>query len=276
MSAEMSAEIGGNTGTHTDALHLVRIPLRIDALARWAGERGWGGGRRGEAFDEGRALHHLLAEAFGPGAAHCFRFLVAPGGSAGSLYLYSEQNAESLREAAESCAWPEHLGVFPLSRLESRAMPLAWRAGQHLGFDLRVRPVRRLLRDLETPRGRMARGAEVDAFLAEALRRHPGEPGGMAGEGRTREAVYLDWLEERLGGAAELKRSVSRLARFRRTCVLRGRSGPEGPDATIHGTLRVSDPDGFAELLRRGIGRHRAYGYGMLLLRPAGRPAPVR
>ena len=162
------------------------------------------------------------------------------------------------------------------SRLESRPMPRAWRAGQRLGFDFRVRPVRRLLRDLETSRGRMARGADVDAFLAEALRRHPGEPGGMAGEGRTREAVYLDWLAERPGGAVELDRAGRRLAQFRRTGVLRGRSGLEGPEATIHGTLRVSDPDGFAELLRRGIGRHRTYGYGMLLLRPAGRPAPVR
>ena len=43
------------------------------------------------------------------------------------------------------------------------------------------------------------------------------------------------------------------------------------PDATIHGTLRVSDPDRFAEALRRGVGRHRTYGYGMVLLRP-----PVR
>ena len=80
----------------------------------------------------------------------------------------------------------------------------------------------------------------------------------MSGEGRTREAVYLDWLEERLGGAAELDRGGSRLAQFRRTGVLRGRSGLEGPDATIHGTLCVSDPDGFAGLLRRGIGRHRS------------------
>ena len=252
----------------------MRILLRTGALGR-LGRRARIG-RRGEASDEGRALHHLLAEAFGPGAAHCFRLLAAPGGSAGSLYLYSPQDAEGLRVTAEICAWPEHLGVLPLSRLESRPMSRAWRAGQRPGFDLRMRPVRRLLRDLETSRGRMARGAEVDAFLAEALRRHPGEPGGMAGEGRTREAVYLDWLAERPGGAVELDRAGRRLAQFRRTGVLRGRSGLEGPEATIHGTLRVSDSDGFAELLRRGIGRRRTYGYGMLLLRPAGRPAPVR
>ena len=157
--------------------------------------------------------------------------------------------------------------------MESRPMPLAWRTGQALGFDLRARPVRRLRRDLDTRRGSMGRGSEVDAFLAEALRRHPGSPDGMANEGRTREAVYLDWLEERLSGVAELDRAGSRLVRFRRGCVLRGRRVVDGPDATIHGTLRVSDPDRFAEALRRGVGRHRTYGYGMVLLRPPARRA---
>jgi len=30
----------------------------------------------------------------------------------------------------------------------------------------------------------------------------------------------------------------------------------------------VRDPTGFAALLARGVGRHRAFGFGMLLLRP--------
>jgi CRISPR system Cascade subunit CasE len=42
-----------------------------------------------------------------------------------------------------------------------------------------------------------------------------------------------------------------------------------GPDATFTGVLQVRDPDAFAGLLARGIGRHRAFGFGMLLLRPA-------
>jgi CRISPR system Cascade subunit CasE len=46
----------------------------------------------------------------------------------------------------------------------------------------------------------------------------------------------------------------------------------EGPDAVMRGNLIVSDPAAFAQLLARGIGRHRAYGFGMLLLRPPGEP----
>ena len=41
-----------------------------------------------------------------------------------------------------------------------------------------------------------------------------------------------------------------------------------GPDVVMQGRLRVSDPQAFAQLLARGVGRHRAFGFGMLLLRP--------
>ena len=37
----------------------------------------------------------------------------------------------------------------------------------------------------------------------------------------------------------------------------------------MQGTLEVIDPTMFAGLVANGVGRHRAYGYGMLLLRPA-------
>jgi CRISPR system Cascade subunit CasE len=42
-----------------------------------------------------------------------------------------------------------------------------------------------------------------------------------------------------------------------------------GPDATFTGLLAVGNPEAFAGLLARGIGRHRAFGFGMLLLRSA-------
>jgi CRISPR system Cascade subunit CasE len=264
-------------------LYLLRAPLDTAALAQWSGDRGWVSGRGGAfAFDEGRALHHLVDELFGPGAFRPFRLLVPPRGRSGSLYAYTQSNATALREAARAHALPEHLKVLALDGLKDKPMPAQWRAGQRLGFDLRVRPVRRLRTDLETAEGRIAKGAEVDAFLLEALRRHPDSGKGMAEEERGREGVYLDWLAERLAPAATLERESSKLARFQRTRVARGESGSngskglEGPDATIHGTLTIGDPAAFADLLARGVGRHRAYGYGMLLLRPPNRPVPER
>ena len=259
------------------ATNLVRVPISMPALARWAGERGWVRRRGGSDFDEGRALHHLVDEVFGPGALRPFRLLVPPRRSSGNLYAYSALDADSLTAAARLHALPDHLRVLSPDLVEGKTMPDDWRAGQQLGFDARVRPVRRLLSDLQGPEGLVARkGAEIDAFLVEAFRRHPAEGGGMASEDRAREEVYLDWLTEQLAPAATLERSASRLARFQRVRVARGHRGPEGPDATIHGTLTVTEPDSFAALLARGVGRHRAYGYGMLLLRPPNCPAPER
>lgn len=264
-------------------LYLVRAPLDTAALAKWSGDRGWVSGRGGaSAFDEGRALHHLVDEVFGPGTFRPFRLLVPPHRSRGSLYAYAESDADTLRDAAQTHAVPEHLKVLALDGLEDKPMPSNWRAGQRLGFDLRVRPVRRLRQNLETPQGLLHQGAEVDAFLLEALRRHPETREGMAEDSRAREGVYLAWLAERLAPAATLERESSTLARFQRTRVARGESGPngakglEGPDATIHGTLAIDDSAAFAELLARGVGRHRAYGYGMLLLRPPNKPVPER
>jgi CRISPR system Cascade subunit CasE len=39
--------------------------------------------------------------------------------------------------------------------------------------------------------------------------------------------------------------------------------------ALVTGTLRVGDAEAFRALLARGLGRHRAFGFGMLLLRRA-------
>lgn len=252
-------------------LNLVRVPLDTSLLAHWARSRGWV--KRGghyTTFDEGRALHHLIAEAFGPGVFSAFRLLVASRKAVGNLYAYSSWDAEALRTAAAAHAPPEHLAVLPPERIESKPMPSSWRTGQQLGFDLRTRPVRRLRRELA---GRFREGAEVDAFLVHALRHSPDDPDAAAHE---RESVYLEWLAERLSPAATLVREHSRLARFRRVRVARTGKGPEGPDATIHGDLIVADPTKFATLLASGAGRHRAYGYGMLLLRPPNQRPLVR
>jgi CRISPR system Cascade subunit CasE len=47
-----------------------------------------------------------------------------------------------------------------------------------------------------------------------------------------------------------------------------GSKAVNGPDAVVTGTLVVRDPARFAEALARGIGRFRAFGFGMLLLSP--------
>lgn len=253
------------------ALQLVHTQLSLSALGKWAAARGagWPVSRPAvrATFDEGAALHHLLVEMFGKGALQPFRLFVAPGSRSANLYAYSPHAADSLRDTAQSCALPDAMSVLNPETLASKAMPATWATNRRLAFDVRVRPIRRLASGLAS----FAKGAEVDTFLAEALRRFPDATGteeGMIAAGRSREIVYLEWLSERLGNAATLE--DGRVVACERRSVVRHGRVVDGPDTVIHGHIAVRDPSMFVELLRRGVGRHTAYGYGMLLLRPPG------
>lgn len=80
--------------------------------------------------------------------------------------------------------------------------------------------------------------------------------------------MYRTWLKGRLKDAATVE--TFRLVGLHHNGGRRGRGQkqPEGPNAVVQGTLRVNDAEAFDQRIRRGVGRHRAYGYGMLLLRP--------
>jgi CRISPR system Cascade subunit CasE len=238
------------------SLHLVELPLNLADLHGWAAKRGLAK----SLFDEGLALHHFLGEVFGPAVLQPFRLMVAPRATRATLYAYSAAPAETLAQTAMTLAAPSERALLALEHI--RSLPRSadiWHTGQRLGFDLRLRPVVRLASPLKTDTEAFTKGAEIDAFLADTLRND---------QARTREEVYLDWLDTRLSPAAELERETTRLHKFQRQTVLRGGRRLDGPDATIHGTMTIKDPAGFSELLARGVGRHRTYGYGMVLLRP--------
>ena len=241
------------------SLHLACIRLDLSALARWAGDRGWEASGRAEQYDEGAALHHLLVEAFGRRALQPFRLMAPPGSPGANLYAYTQADAGTLQEIAAAASLPEIADIFDLAAIRSKPMPGSWVAGQRLGFDVRLRPV---IRRRKPP---AARPCEIDAFLARGARGHGGDAG-LQGRDQSREGVYADWLASRLEGAARVE--AARLARFRYSHAVRAGRAIEGPDAVMHGGLTIVDPGRFAAALAHGIGRHRAYGYGMILLRP--------
>ncbi len=237
-----------------NALHLVSLPIHLRALRKWAVRRGFGA-------DEGCALHHLLSETFGKGVLQPFRLMAAPGASDGSLYSYARSDEVALKEVAAECALPDALAACDVPSLAAKAMPGSWKAGRRLAFDLRARPVRRLLKSA----GVFPKGAEVDAFLLDSLRANPDGP--SAENKLAREDVYRHWLEKRLGEAAQLEQA--KIVRYERRAILRGPEDRQGPDVVWHGELTILDGDEFSVRLASGVGRHSAYGYGMLLLRPA-------
>ena len=261
------------------ALYLVRLPVGLAALARWAASRNYGWtthrnlkGRECDAdFDEGRALHHLLAETFGPGMLHPFRLLVAAPATRGHIYAYSRADEATLRDTAQSFALPEIAAVCPWTQLDAKEMPDEWRKGRRIGFDVRVKPTSRLMKPLpQLDGGSFGKGAEIDAFLIEALRSFPdpsSAEANMQQAGRSRESVYTRWLAQRLQGIATVEPGAT-MTRFLRRRASRSGFSPEGPDATLQGNLIVDDSQRFYVMLANGIGRHKAYGYGMVLLRP--------
>ena len=269
------------TGKKTmNRLLFVRLAIDLMAFGRVAAQQGL-------PRDEGLAMHHMLAETFGKAAVQPFRLMHARnGGQTGTLYGYTTLPDAQLLEAAGTFAVPETADVFDLRTMRAKPMPQRLPEGMRLGFDVHVRPVRKTPCALHgwsreahrrvlngKPPGFIAKGAEVDAFLLERLRDNPGEPADrkFQSEGRTREAVYLDWLAERLVPAAKLDKQASRVRRIRRRKVFRNGKPVNGPDATVHGEMTVRDPAAMMILLSKGVGRHTAYGYGMLLLRPPAR-----
>jgi CRISPR system Cascade subunit CasE len=209
--------------------------------------------------DLGYALHALLKANFGDIAPKPFAVRRPPDRDA-ELLAYSSELGESLRERAAAVAEPAATEAIGLNSFACKTMPVTWRAGDRFGFEVRVRPILRTDKD-----GNRQRNREVDAFL-------------VSPEGSNRGEVYTAWLRQRMAeGGAELQRAhlkAFRLARVTRRSKAneegsRALRHPMGPDATFTGLLTVRNPEAFAGVLARGIGRHRAFGFGMLLLRSA-------
>jgi len=232
--------------------------------------------------DDGYGWHALLTAAFGELAPRPFRLVELRSRNA-QLLAYTPHDRRTLLEASRLHADPAVYAALKLDDLADKPMPESFRAGQRLGFEVRVRPTVRQDRD-----GDRRRSRERDAFLAavDADQRPRGSRPDFS-----RDVVYRDWLARHISPAAslesfqvaELKRSMLLRPRQRVDAELvprelvavgllkRGAKGEQGgsPDATFRGTLVIADPTAFHALLARGVGRHRAFGFGMLLLRPA-------
>lgn len=248
------------------SLHLVRMPVD--------GQRLYGFARRSRLpardFDDGYAVHALLTALFDHGAAEGERVapkpfaLAEPSGRMLDVLGYARLDHRALADRAKSFADPLAWGAIDLEAMVSRAMPESFAAGTRLGFDTRVCPVRRVAK-----RGHQrADRAEVDAFLARAW--ELGESVKL-----DREIIYREWLAAELtkvGALLEVGTMQSyRLGRQHRRTQGAEREGRRvsHPEVVFSGVLRVSDSAAFQAGLARGLGRHRAFGFGMILLKPA-------
>ncbi len=239
------------------ALYLLHTQPDPQRLVAWAVRHRTLGAQE----DFGYALHGLLHAVFGDRAPKPFRYLDTDQGLLAYTNLSPTELLQRAALAPPDAAAALGLGAtFSHPGLSVRPFPTQWPQGHELAFEVRVRPVVR----------EGATGRERDAFLNTI------EKTGDAGIGR--EAVYQGWLRDQLASHGATL-SEAALSRFRLLDVLRQtqkrdteqrrRRAVTGPDALMTGHLRVEDPTAFAHLLARGVGRHRAFGFGLLLLRPA-------
>jgi CRISPR system Cascade subunit CasE len=235
-------------------LHLWRLaidPARLAAVGR---------SQRIPAADDdqGYTIHALLCGLFGRTTApkpwhferrQCVIWAYAP---------------TSLEVGQAALADPLYHATVDWSQSASRPVPVLAR-GRQLAVSVRLCPVIR-----HGCRGN-ERASEHDVLLWQARQRQ------VPVSNLDPVAVYGDWLRERAwpatAGAELLQLSVSgwRKPHPAGASTWRGRGdgGLRLPDVTYTGTVEVTDPQAWMQQLARGLGRHRAFGYGMLLIRPA-------
>jgi CRISPR system Cascade subunit CasE len=276
----------------TEPLHLVRLLLDRRELARAA--------RGGRSLDEGYLFHAGLSRLFATSAAPSSS-LVQPFAHddlmarsqdrPGTVYLLGYSSLSGAELVARM--GPAREGL--LQQVSSREVPVM-AAGTLCSFRTRICPVVRTRHPgehgerLDNKGRRVSR--EVDAWLVHRFKdwqaSPPRDQQPPIDTWADRAKVYGEWLARELSAVrADARPSILEAPAellgvemvelfrepFRRKGEARLAPGPERgraehPNAVLEGTLRVRDAAAFRALLARGVGRHRAFGFGMLLVRP--------
>lgn len=245
---------------------MLRLLPDMAALARWVAATG----QRVLQEDTGYALHAVLRAALGDLAPKPFALLQRPG----SLQLIGytrRSNLELERVLGQAeVSDPGAALALGLNRPESaliKSLPVDWYRGERMSFEVRVAPV---VRSRQPPGGGYP---EIDAAF------HPDFAVDGSGD---REAAHLRWLARELARGSAATLQTARAVSFRLAPIARRHAASEArraqrptqqgllPDLTVRGQLQVDEPDAFNALLARGLGRHRSFGYGCLLLAPPG------
>lgn len=241
----------------SEPLYLVKITLDMPELFRFGNLR-----KLPQRTDDyGYLVHSAMREALGDDAPQPFALQPAEGRCLPVLG-YAAHSREELRQTCAQRPDNPAANVVPPDAINAKRMPGTWHPGDLCRFTTTVCPVERKGRNATDRKP----GAEVDAYL-NSLRN------GEETEG-SREQVYRRWFQQQVAktDAAELASfsmegfrlaDLVRRSRDRRARMMRR------PQATFSGLLRITDGERFTALLQRGIGRHRAFGFGMLLLKPA-------
>lgn len=155
----------------------------------------------------------------------------------------------------------------------AKRMPTQFDAGTRLRVDVRMCPV---VRTTTFRKDKADKSEELDAFLA--AHNYQSQNSLEAGENKRLEpidrfTVYQSWALERLSRNGMDIESLSidgfQLAPVSRRNKERAFRSTQRPAIEVSATVSVNNPESFAAAIRLGIGRHKAFGFGMLRLSPA-------
>ena len=257
-----------NADSSGEPLRMVRFEANNRAMARWMGPRG--------LRDTGDALRCLLKECLGEKRPLVFRPMPKNRQPVRIVLGYCRHGQEELEDELQMLADPMQRQALPRGCVATKDMPGEWPEGKVLRFEARMRPVVRLDRKLDPIHpGVLEHLGRPGVNLGQECDAHRWREMKINGDGERpdRQRSYGEWLSERAArqGGCEIDARQVELTTYRKSPMVT-RSNPRGvigPDAILRGVLRIVDPERFAEVIAAGIGRHRAYGYGMILLRPA-------
>lgn len=232
-------------------LRMVQAEINTSELGRWMGSRG--------LTDLDHAFHCFQKDVLGELAPRPFRLIIPRKSSQGVMYAYTHAREEELQEAIATFGTPDQLRAMPPLGIRTKDMPSIWRPGRELGFEIRIRPiVRKNLR-------KENRATELDAYNLAVRETPEGETKPM------RRETYAKWLEHQLEkqGGATMNPGIALMVSFQKIRSHRGNGNTVlGPETVMRSIMTIRNPEKFQQMLEHGIGRQRAYGYGMILLKP--------
>lgn len=150
-----------------------------------------------------------------------------------------------------------------------KPLDVAWRAGQRLAFSLRANPT------VARRGGEGRRGARHDVVMdaLKAVDRGQDRRTARPDLERDQGLAWLNARAERCGFTLETDAEGGPCTRVDgyRQHVIERRKGRRAVLSSLDfdGLLRITDPRAFAAALRRGIGPAKAFGFGLLLVKPA-------
>ena len=224
-------------------LHLMQAHIHLPSLNAWMGERG--------LEDTGHALHCLLTETLGAVAPSHFRLMTRRHSDDATLYGYCRHDSEEIRRQHQAFASPAQDQAIPATAIQTKVMPTEWPDATDIAFELRCRPLRQ------------HHTKELDAYSWLKEKQPDSDV--------SRVDAYVDWLEEQFEkrGTAVMKRASIEQYQQSRTWTSPNHATPFLPETVMRGVITITDGKNFTQTLATGLGRHRAYGFGMLLIKPA-------